>query len=622
MEAIDKALQCLNLSDNPNISTVAKQYNVNRATLSRRYRGVTASKTVKHQNQQFLSPTQERRLVKYINELTRRLILPTPAMICNFARDIARKEPSRGWSQRFCKRWSHVLDTRYLNTMDNARQKADSKRSYELYFDLMKEKIHQYEILPHNMYNMDEKGFMIGVMGKSKRIFSKSTFKKDNKLAIKQDGSREWITVISAICADRTWLPPALIYKGQTDNVQSTWTQDFEDYDHCAFIQASPSGWTNDELGYAYINTVFERHTKTKAGRAWRLLVIDGHGSHINMQFIQYCQDHRILIAVFPPHATHRLQPLDVSLFSPLAIYYSQALNQFLFNSQGISRLMKRDFFRLFWPSYLKAFSPSNIISGWLKTGLYPFDPQAVLSSLTSPPTSRPSTRDSTTSSTFSASNIRQARQLVQEVRTKVDSETLIKVNKLTNTFLDVTAQVHLLQQENRSLVNALYQEKKKRKRNKGLFEQFRANQGNGAIFFSPAKVAEAKRYINTKENELQAQKEAKKVANQVNKQKAAAKRAAIEDRKLQRLLHQEERKAAITKKAKDKALQKDDELATAQLQHSLQASAKKPKTLRQKLIHLPDDSLPSNPPSTADPPVQAIMTRTRIVRPPRRLDD
>jgi hypothetical protein len=34
---------------------------------------------------------------------------------------------------------------------------------YKLYFDHLHSKILQYEIQPHNTYNMDEKGFMISM---------------------------------------------------------------------------------------------------------------------------------------------------------------------------------------------------------------------------------------------------------------------------------------------------------------------------------------------------------------------------------------------------------------------------------------------------------------------------
>jgi hypothetical protein len=62
------------------------------------------------------------------------------------------------------------------------------------------------------------------------------------------------------------------------------------------------------------------------------------------MRFIDYADANRILLAVLPPHSTHRLQPLDVGLFSPLTTYYSQQIDKLLAESQGLVRLTKRDF--------------------------------------------------------------------------------------------------------------------------------------------------------------------------------------------------------------------------------------------------------------------------------------
>jgi hypothetical protein len=72
---------------------------------------------------------------------------------------------------------------------------------------------------------------------------------------------------------------------------------------------------TNNELGLAWLEQVFDHPTKAKARREWRLLNLDGHGSHLTSDFIDYCDGNRILLAIFPPHATHSLQPLDVVLF-------------------------------------------------------------------------------------------------------------------------------------------------------------------------------------------------------------------------------------------------------------------------------------------------------------------
>jgi DDE superfamily endonuclease len=97
------------------------------------------------------------------------------------------------------------------------------------------------------------------------------------------------------------------------------------------------------------------------------------------MRFIYWALQHRIIIALYPPHSIHRLQPLDVSLFGPLAQYYSEQLVRWIQDTQSFLRLTKRDFFGLFWKLWKLAYAPSNIASGWAKTRLYPFNAEIVL---------------------------------------------------------------------------------------------------------------------------------------------------------------------------------------------------------------------------------------------------
>jgi hypothetical protein len=56
--------------------------------------------------------------------------------------------------------------------MDRTRYAADSKHKYELWFELLHSKIKQHDVQLGNTYNIDEKGFMIGVLNRSKRVFS------------------------------------------------------------------------------------------------------------------------------------------------------------------------------------------------------------------------------------------------------------------------------------------------------------------------------------------------------------------------------------------------------------------------------------------------------------------
>ena len=201
---------------------------------------------------------------------------------------------------------------------------------------------------------------------------------------------------------DGTTLPPAIIYQANSGNLQDTWLDEFDPVEQCCFFASSSTGWTNEELGYSWLIKVFDRATKEKArfGRDYRLLFVDGHNSHVNMKFLSWCEQHKILVAVYPPHSTHRLQPLDVSLFNPLSNYYSQNLSYCIFKTRGLSIISKRDFFDLFWPAFQRAFTSKKILNRWEKTGLHPFNPAVVLDQIK--PEERPS---SSTSGSSALSN-------------------------------------------------------------------------------------------------------------------------------------------------------------------------------------------------------------------------
>ena len=63
----------------------------------------------------------------------------------------------------------------------------------------------------------------------------------------------------------------------------------------------------------------FHEVTKeTVKSGAWRLLMVDGHASHITIEFMEFCLTVNIIVYCLPAHFTHLLQPLDVGLFSPL----------------------------------------------------------------------------------------------------------------------------------------------------------------------------------------------------------------------------------------------------------------------------------------------------------------
>jgi hypothetical protein len=106
--------------------------------------------------------------------------------------------------------------------MDVVRHQANSQQKYNMYFELLHHKIVQYEVEPCNTYNIDKNRFMIGITGRSKRVFSRLQWEKKKVREALQDGSREWVTVMGTIRADRSVLPPALIYSSANCTLQAS----------------------------------------------------------------------------------------------------------------------------------------------------------------------------------------------------------------------------------------------------------------------------------------------------------------------------------------------------------------------------------------------------------------
>jgi len=82
--------------------------------------------------------------------------------------------------------------------------------------------IEKYRITAENIYNFDEKGFLIGFGRSLKRIMTQEALRSGRITKSKQDGSREFISILACISAIRRWVPPLLIYKGESGDLMST----------------------------------------------------------------------------------------------------------------------------------------------------------------------------------------------------------------------------------------------------------------------------------------------------------------------------------------------------------------------------------------------------------------
>ena len=124
MDPIEAALAALELQDSPNYTATAKEFGINRTTLSRRHRGLTAPKGVNTAPHAILSYGQRKTLSNFINDLTLRGIPPTSRMVARFAEEIGGKPVGKNWVARFIKASKKNLASGFLVGFDLNRKKA------------------------------------------------------------------------------------------------------------------------------------------------------------------------------------------------------------------------------------------------------------------------------------------------------------------------------------------------------------------------------------------------------------------------------------------------------------------------------------------------------------------
>lgn len=364
-QRIQLAIEAFRSKAVSSIRKAAELFDVPRSTLQDRLAGRQTAKASR-QGLQRLTVEEEDSIVKAALQLHAWGWPLTLKGLDNLATSLLVKKGDllplgRDWHLRFFARHPQLKGL-ISRPMDQARKDAIDLPTLENWFKLYSNIRQTYSIPDQDVYNMDEKGCMKGIGDRSKVIvprYCKEAFST-------QPGNCDWVSIVECISAHGFVLPPFVIFQGQ--RIQSSWVNDR--VDKSIVIQVSANGWTDQDIGFTWIQH-FDKHTATQAIGQYRLLIMDGHSSHASLQFVKYCQDHKIIPLCLPPHSTHELQPLDVGVFGPLATRYRQLISEgSIFGARRIDNLQ----FLLIYQQARQTIK-NNIPGAWRGAGLVPYDP-------------------------------------------------------------------------------------------------------------------------------------------------------------------------------------------------------------------------------------------------------
>ncbi len=176
--------------------------------------------------------------------------------------------------------------------IDYKRATAATAENIHIFFDRFDSEAVR-SIPKDHVWNTDEMGLMEGV-GDNGVVLGDAL----KKLSFNKDaGKRTWTTVVEAISAGGRVFPPLPIFPSK--DVQQQWfsNRDEEDFIDWTFT-TSPNGWTSHEIALKWLKEVFIPFSKPSNPDQWRLLVLDGHSSHITEEFMWNCCQNKRAISI------------------------------------------------------------------------------------------------------------------------------------------------------------------------------------------------------------------------------------------------------------------------------------------------------------------------------------
>lgn len=189
------------------------------------------------------------------------------------------------------------------------------------FFNNYKAVLQRYNFRGDSIYNLDETG--ISTVLKAVKVVSTKGKKQVGQVASGERG--ELVTFVGIICATGNALPPVFVYPRILNPDKYLINGPVS-----SLALGNKSGWMTKDTFLDVLEHIV-RHTRCSKEKKI-LLIIDNHESHTSVKCITFCRENGIVLLSFPPHTTHRLQPLDVSIYGPfktsLAIIFNEWMLQ------------------------------------------------------------------------------------------------------------------------------------------------------------------------------------------------------------------------------------------------------------------------------------------------------
>lgn len=245
-----------------------------------------------------------------------------------------------------------------------ARATGFNKFAVNYFFNLYLKLMEKYSFAPHRIYNLDETA--LSTVMKPLKVVCQKGSPVSSQISRERGENMTFVGIINAVGQS---IPPVFILPRKRVAMEFT----RETLPGSKFlVTPSGRGWMTMA---SFVDTL--RHIKewTSCSQENRILIImDNAECHKSIEAVEFCLENGIVILTLPPHTTDKMQPLDVSVYASFKTHLRQIQHIFKASNPGV-HLAIQMLPQMASQAWLKSTSPSIIVNGFAKTGLWPINP-------------------------------------------------------------------------------------------------------------------------------------------------------------------------------------------------------------------------------------------------------
>ncbi|XP_047122364.1 uncharacterized protein LOC105844113 [Hydra vulgaris] len=243
------------------------------------------------------------------------------------------------------------------------RMSAFNKYNVNLFYNNLQSLLIKYKFSPNDIWNVDETG--VTTVQVPEHVLAKRGERQVASVTSAERGIL--VTMCNAVNASGSSITPFYIFP----------RVHFKDF----FLRnsipgsvgtANKSGWMVESTFMEWFNHFIKSVRPSKTNPV--LLILDNHEYYLSINFIDLASDNGVIVLTIPPHTSHKLQPLDITVYGPFKRHYNREIDSWLVSHPG-KTVSIYDIAEISGKAWAKVSMPVNIISGFSVSGISPFQP-------------------------------------------------------------------------------------------------------------------------------------------------------------------------------------------------------------------------------------------------------